>query len=46
LEHGQEYLVEPLKGFPVIRDLVVDFGIKRNDCDSSRQFDLKQGSSL
>jgi len=46
LEQEQEYLVEPLKGFPVIRDLVVDFGIKRNDCDSSRQFDLKQGSSL
>ncbi len=31
LEPEREYLVEPVKNYPVIRDLVVDFGVKRQD---------------
>ena len=31
LEAGREYVVEPLKNYPVIRDLVVDFGVTRFD---------------
>lgn len=46
LASDQEYLVEPLKNYPVIRDLVVDFGIKRIDPESGREFDLKQGVTL
>ena len=46
LVSDQEYLVEPLKNYPVIRDLVVDFGIKRTDPESGKEFDLKQGVIL
>jgi len=46
LVSDQEYLVEPLKNYPVIRDLVVDFGIKRTDPGSGKEFDLKQGVTL
>ena len=46
LVSDQEYLVEPLKNYPVIRDLVVDFGIKRTDPESGKEFDLKQGVTL
>ncbi len=46
LASDQEYLVEPLKNYPVIRDLVVDFGIKRTDPETGKEFDLKQGVSL
>jgi succinate dehydrogenase/fumarate reductase-like Fe-S protein len=46
LASDQEYLVEPLKNYPVIRDLVVDFGIKRTDPESGKEFDLKQGVTL
>ena len=31
LEPGRAYLVEPLRDHPVIRDLVVDLGIKQAD---------------
>ena len=43
LEGGREYLVEPLKKYPVIRDLVVDFGIKRRDPETGREFDIREG---
>ena len=46
LASDQESLVEPLKNYPVIRDLVVDFGIKRTDPESGKEFDLKQGVTL
>ena len=46
LVSDQEYLVEPLKNYPVIRDLVVDFGVKRTDPESGKEFDLKQGVIL
>jgi succinate dehydrogenase/fumarate reductase-like Fe-S protein len=46
LASDQEYLVEPLKNYPVIRDLVVDFGIKRTDPASGKEFDLKRGVTL
>jgi succinate dehydrogenase/fumarate reductase-like Fe-S protein len=36
-------MVEPLKNYPVIRDLVVDFGKKRTDPESGREFHLKEG---
>ena len=43
LEAGREYVVEPLKNFPVIRDLVVDFGMTRIDPESGREFHLREG---
>ena len=43
LEAGSEYVVEPLKNYPVIRDLVVDFGVNRIDPESGREFQLKEG---
>jgi succinate dehydrogenase/fumarate reductase-like Fe-S protein len=27
LQPGESILLEPMKGFPIIRDLVVDFGV-------------------
>ncbi len=46
LASDHEYLVEPLKNYPVIRDLVVDFGIKRTDPGSGKVFELKHGVTL
>ena len=46
LEAGNEYVVEPLKNYPVIRDLVVDFGVNRIDPESGREFQLKEGVIL
>ena len=46
LEAGSEYVVEPLKNYPVIRDLVVDFGVNRIDPESGREFQLKEGVML
>jgi len=43
LEPGKEYLVEPAKGYPVIRDLVVDFGVKRGDPVTGKTYDIKSG---
>ncbi|MDR3592027.1 MAG: 2Fe-2S iron-sulfur cluster-binding protein [Negativicutes bacterium] len=44
LEPGREYLVEPLKDYPVIRDLVVDFGIRRSLEDKT--YEIRQGTCL
>jgi succinate dehydrogenase/fumarate reductase-like Fe-S protein len=46
LEPNREYVVEPLRSFPLIRDLVVDFGIRRLDRSSGKEFTLRQGISL
>ncbi len=46
LEPGHEYLVEPIKNYPVIRDLVVDFGIHRSDPERKREFYLREGVFL
>jgi len=46
LEAGSEYVVEPLKNYPVIRDLVVDFGVNRIDPESGREFQLREGVIL
>ncbi len=46
LEAGREYLVEPIKDYPVIRDLVVDFGIHRSDPESGKEFYLREGVNL
>jgi succinate dehydrogenase/fumarate reductase-like Fe-S protein len=46
LEAGREYVVEPLKNYPVIRDLVVDFGVTRIDPESGREFRIREGVSL
>lgn len=46
LEPDREYLVEPLRAFPVIRDLVVDFGIRRVDPVSGRELSVRHGVSL
>ena len=43
LESGHEYVVEPLKNYPVIRDLVIDFGIQRFDPESGKEFNVKEG---
>jgi succinate dehydrogenase/fumarate reductase-like Fe-S protein len=44
LEAGREYLVEPAKGYPIIRDLVVDYGVKRSDPNSDREFTIMSGT--
>jgi succinate dehydrogenase/fumarate reductase-like Fe-S protein len=46
LEPNREYLVEPLRSFPLIRDLVVDFGIRRMDPATGKEFTLRQGASI
>jgi succinate dehydrogenase/fumarate reductase-like Fe-S protein len=46
LEAGREYLVEPIKNYPIIRDLVVDFGIHRSDPDTGKEFFVRQGTLL
>lgn len=28
VEPGNEFVIEPLKGYPIIKDLIVDFGMK------------------
>ncbi len=43
LEAGREYLVEPVKNHPVIRDLVVDFGAHRSDPETGRVFHIREG---
>ena len=43
LEAGKEYLVEPIKNYPVIRDLVVDFGVHRSDPESGKVFNIREG---
>jgi len=43
LEVGREYVVEPIKNYPVIRDLVVDFGTTRIDPESGKEFQLREG---
>lgn len=43
LEAGREYVVEPLKNYPVIRDLVVDFGAIRIDPESGKEIQLREG---
>jgi fumarate reductase iron-sulfur subunit len=46
LERDREYLVEPLRGFPLIRDLVVDFGMRRVDPASGKEYSVREGVSL
>jgi succinate dehydrogenase / fumarate reductase iron-sulfur subunit len=46
LEPRMEYKVEPLKGHPIIRDLVVDFGIRRLPADSERHIQIRQGTTI
>jgi succinate dehydrogenase/fumarate reductase-like Fe-S protein len=40
LELGREYLVEPAKNYPVIRDLVVDFGAQRTAPETGNVFNI------
>ena len=40
LEGGREYLVEPAKNYPVIRDLVVDFGAQRQAPETGNHFTI------
>ena len=44
LEPRSEYTVEPLKGYPVIRDLVVDFGIRRVPARGEGLIEIRQGA--
>lgn len=44
LEAGREYLVEPPKNHPVIRDLVVDFGINRFDPVTGQNWKIFKGA--
>ncbi len=46
LEPGREYLVEPLKDYPVIRDLVVDYGAKRTDPQTGKVYEIRCGASI
>ncbi|MGI6555135.1 MAG: 2Fe-2S iron-sulfur cluster-binding protein [Bacillota bacterium] len=43
LEAGREYLVEPPRKYPVIRDLVVDFGINRSDSETGQSWKISEG---
>lgn len=46
LEPKMEYTVDPLKGHPIIRDLVVDFGIRRRPADGERHIQIRQGTTI
>lgn len=46
LRPNAEYTVEPLQGYPVIRDLVVDFGIGRVCGGNDGQIELRQGTVI
>jgi succinate dehydrogenase / fumarate reductase iron-sulfur subunit len=46
LEPSMEYKVEPLKGHPVIRDLVVDFGMRRVSADGGQHLQIRQGTII
>ena len=46
LESGREYVVEPLGNYPVIRDLVIDFGLQRFDPESGKEFQVREGFLL
>jgi succinate dehydrogenase/fumarate reductase-like Fe-S protein len=46
LEAGREYLVEPAKGYPIIRDLAVDYGVKRSDPQSEKEYTVMSGTSI
>jgi succinate dehydrogenase/fumarate reductase-like Fe-S protein len=46
LEPRSEYTVDPLKGYPVIRDLVVDFGIRRVTVHGAGQIEVRQGAVI
>jgi len=46
LEPRTEYKVEPLKGHPILRDLVVDFGIKRLAAEGDRFIQIRQGTTI
>jgi succinate dehydrogenase/fumarate reductase-like Fe-S protein len=46
LEPRSEYTVEPLKGYPVIRDLVVDFGIRRVPARGEGLIEIRQGAVI
>jgi len=46
LEPGQEYLIEPAKGYPIIRDLVVDYGVKRSDPKTGKVYDIMSGTVI
>ena len=46
LEPGREYLVEPAKGYPIIRDLVVDYGVKRSDPETGKVYDIMCGAVI
>ncbi len=43
LASDREYLVEPLKNYPVIRDLVVDFGVRRTAPETGKELELREG---
>jgi succinate dehydrogenase/fumarate reductase-like Fe-S protein len=43
LEPGREYLVEPLRGFPLVRDLVVDLGVRRVDPATGKEYSVRKG---
>jgi succinate dehydrogenase / fumarate reductase iron-sulfur subunit len=46
LEVGREYVVEPAKGYPIIRDLVVDYGAKRTDSLLGIEYNVMSGTMI
>jgi fumarate reductase iron-sulfur subunit len=46
LSPGKEYTIDPLKGYPIIRDLVVDYGQERTDQQSGKKFLIKTGTLI
>ncbi|MGA2962159.1 MAG: 2Fe-2S iron-sulfur cluster-binding protein [Candidatus Korobacteraceae bacterium] len=42
----RSYTVDPMKGYPVIRDLVVDFGIRRVPASGVGQIEVRQGAII
>ena len=44
LSPGKEYTIDPLKGYPIIRDLVVDYGQERIDKQRGEKFLIKTGT--
>jgi len=46
LSPGKEYTIDPLKGYPIIRDLVVDYGQERIDKQRGEKFLIKTGTLI
>lgn len=46
LKPGEEYTIDPVKGYPIIRDLVVDYGHERRNMKEDVRYMITSGTTL